>query len=299
MTSRKPPATPPASSAAPAQPSPRRTGGPAFYAAQARRALGIDPDGTLPRLAEIPAPIFQGGMALAASALCLLARPQLVGYAVGIAIDAALILVCCAAILLHARRVAPAGIRPGVEVCVLPAMVLASNAVALAGAQSAVLMGVSVVAAGTITAVVPHLEARRRAGHDTLAVRLGLDLAGIVAMLPLVLAGASNSLPAPVGMVLVGAGGAALCYDSLKADDPRSRLAMPGAASAGIALGLLSRLAVRGSAQGAGAVGLLLLWYGLRGLLATLQRRPPALVVLVEYSAFAAAAVALLVAGSR
>jgi hypothetical protein len=222
-----------------------------------------------------------------------------VGYAPGIAVDAALILVSCAAILLHARRVAPEGLRPGLEVCVLPAMVLVSNAVALAGAESPALMVVAVIAAGTITAVVPHLEARRRAGHDSLAVRLGLDLSGIVAMLPLVLAGASSSLPAPVGMALVGAGGAALCFDSLKADDKESRLALPGAGIAGISLAVVSRLAVRGSTQAAGAVALLLLWYGLRGLLTTSQRRPLAPVVLVEYTVFAGLAVWLLVMGSR
>jgi hypothetical protein len=147
--------------------------------------------------------------------------------------------------------------------------------------------------------VVPHLEALGRAGHDSLAVRLGLDLSGIIAMLPLVLAGSSSSLPAPVGMVLVGAGGAALCYDALKADDRESRLALRGAVIAGVALGVVSRLAVRGSAQGAGAVALLLLWYGLRGLLVTLQRRPLSPVVLIEYTAFAGVAVWLLVIGTR
>jgi hypothetical protein len=157
----------------------------------------------------------------------------------------------------------------------------------------------AVIAAGTITAVVPHLEARRRAGHDTLAVRLGLDLSGIVAMLPLVLAGASTSLPAPLGMALVGAGGAALCFDSMKADDRENPLAVPGAVFAGVSLAVASRLAVRGSAQGAGAVALLLLWYGLRGLLTTSQRRPPAVVVLVEYAAFAGFAIWLLVMGSH
>ena len=277
----------------------RRVGGHAFYAAQARQALGIEPESALPRLADIPLPIFQGGISLGASALCLLARPQLVGYVAGIAIDAALILVSCAAILMHARRVAPDGVRPGLEVCVLPAMVLVSNAVALAGAESAALMAVAVIAAGSITAVVPHLEARRRVGHDTLAVRLGLDLSGIVAMLPLVLAGTSSSLPGPVGMALVGAGGAALCFDSLKAEDRESRLAVPGAVFAGITLATVSRLAVRGSTQGAGAVALLLLWYGLRGLLTTWQRRPLALVVLVEYTVFAGLAIWLLVMGNR
>lgn len=273
-----------------------RAAGPAFYAAQARRALGIGPEHLLPRLPDIQAPLFQGALALAASALCLLGRPQLVGTLPGIAIDAALVAVTCGAIVYHARLLVPEGARPGVEVCVVPAVALVANAVALAGTDSVLLMGAAVALTGVITAAFPHLEALRVAGRAGPWARAGLDFAGTLAMLPFVLAAASTALAAPAGMAVVGCGGAALCYGARRTEDgPGGRGALIGAALVGLCLAGAARVAVRAPAQATGAAGLLLLWYALRGLVTRRERGWRRALAVLEFALIAVGAIAFLV----
>lgn len=285
--------------ARPALPQPSgREGGHAFYAAQARRALGISPEHLVPRLPDIPAPVFQGAVALAASALCILARPQLVGQTAGVALDAVLVAITCAAILYHARLVLPEGARPGIEVCVLPAAALVSNAVVLAGTASVAVMPVAVVATAVVAALVPHLDALRLRRSESTWVRVGLDLAGIVAMVPLALAGA-GSLPEVSRMLLAGAGGGAVCYDALRADRPRSPVAIAGAVVTAAALAAGALRATTATSQAYGAAGLLLLWYGLRGVGVSLLRRPVQRSALAEYAAVAIAAALLIVGSGR
>lgn len=292
---RSPPPGPPE----PAEPT-RERGGPrghAFYAAEARAALGIAPWISATHLPDVPAPAFQGVVALLTSGLVVLVRPQAVGVVAAGILDAALMALCCTAILFHARLVGRAGFRPGVEITALPAATLVALQITVAGTAWVVAGAVAVALTAAVIVLVPHLDALRSSGRDELGIRLGLDIAGILASVPFALVGASSAGWWSGRALLVGAGCGAICYDALRVEVGRGRRAVAGAVAVAVVIAVLTPAASRTVTQAAGATALLLLWYGLRGLGTTVLPGHPARAPVVEYSAFCLAAVATLVFG--
>ena len=268
--------------------------GHAFYAAEARAALGIAPWISATRLPDVPAPLFQGVVALLTSGLVVLVRPQAVGVVAASILDGALVVLCCVAILFHARLVGTPGARPGLEITALPAAALVALEVAVAGTGWVVAGAVAVALTAAVVVLVPHLDALRLAGRDGLGIRLGLDLAGILVAVPYALVGASTAWWWGGRAALAGAGCGAICFDTLRLDLSSTRRALAGALGIALVIAALTPAASRAVTQAAGATSLLLLWYGLRGLAMTLLPGKPARAPVIEYSAFGVAAVATL-----
>jgi hypothetical protein len=276
----------------------RHQRGHAYLAASARRALGVQV--AVARVADVPAPVFCAVVAAAASVVAVLLRPQRVPRGVGIPLDAVLVAACAASIVVHARvaeRHSGADERGGLEPALLPVAALCSLLVALAGSDG---WGVTVPAAVTCAVVVAlsaHVDALRAAEREGARERVLRDAAGSAVMIPIAVAGASTALAAParVGVVLLVAG-----LVSAAAVVPMSwrRTAARGAA-VGLVIGLTTLLAARAGTQAAGAAGLLLLWYGLRGVVASLPIARAQWLALLEYVAVTAGAAALLVTQAR
>src|ERR1017187_10658083 len=91
--------------------------GHAYYADQARRALGISAE---PRLAEVPFPIIHAALGVAACAVAVALRPGAVGLIGSVIGIAALCLVTGLALAAYDRFVYPAEHRPAVEAIGLP-----------------------------------------------------------------------------------------------------------------------------------------------------------------------------------
>ena len=269
---------------------PPRTGH-AWYADEARQALGVSHD-LLALPGRVPAPIFHAGVGMVVAGSALLARPQRVGYAGGIALDLLLAAVAAIALGYHARLVTPPESRPGAAAGILPAAALLSLALLLGGTGDAALSGVAVVVAATVIAGAPHLEALDAVDRQGPRLRLLRELAGFAVVLPVCVAGASASLSAPVRFAIVLVGAGAVVADTMRVERHPWRAVITGSISAGLATAAGSLVAL-GRGQAPGAVGLLLVWYGARGLVAHVGRGRGAL-QLIEHGAFVAVGGAVL-----
>jgi hypothetical protein len=281
-----------------AQPEPQpdtRSTGHAYYADQARRALGVTRE--LRILPRVPAPVFHGMVGVGVAAMAVLARPQIVGARRGVILDLLLAAVTALAIVYYDRLVCPPGARPGLEAGLLPAAALLSEAVVLASTDDAGAVVAAVPLAAMVMAVTPHLRALRAAGQEGWLQRLLGELIRVVVLLPVCLVGAS-SLVTWQRLALVAAGAGAVAYDALSAgDEPRhvARLRLlAGALLTGGAVAVAAVFAGTSSSQPGAAAGLLAIWHGAQGIVGHLGVNQVQRWAALEYAAFVAAgAVAL------
>ena len=273
---------------------PPRRGGHAFYAEQARRALGIQHEGPL---AELRAPIFHFTVGLLVAGIAVLARPQQVGLPLGIALDVVLAAMATLALLVFDRFSCPPDARPGLEGGALPTAALLAEAVVLAGTQQKPLWIPAAAVAAVVIAAAPHLSAMRLAGRDEAWLRLGRDAAGVAAMGPVLIAGCGTG-PAPLRGFMLAAASFLTVVDALHTERaPRVR-GLVIAAVVAVMVSVSVVPAMRGG-QTAAAASLLVLWYGLRGLAAAGGGGRWSRGAVFEYGVFVAIACALLTSAVR
>ena len=266
-------------------PSPRRAGGHAFYAEQARRALGIDHEGPL---AELRAPIFHFVVGALVAGIAVLARPQRVGLALGIGLDVLLMGLASLALLAFDRLTCPPEARPGLEGGALPTAALLAEAIVLAGTDQKQLWIPAAVVAAVVIAAAPHLSAMRIAGRDGAWLRVGRDAAGVATLGPVLIAGCSSAL-GPVRGFMLAAGSFLTVVDALHTERaPRVRgLIVAGVVAVVVAGSVIP--AQRGG-QAVAAATLLVLWYGLRGWAVVVATWRRSFGALAEYGSFVAVA---------
>lgn len=297
---------------------PEQRGGPAFYAAQARRALGIEHD-LWALTTHVPVPVFATAVGIAVAAGAFLARPQRLGYPAGIGVDVVLALLVGVAIVVQGRHALP-GRGWGVRAGLLPAAALLALALVLAGSDDRLVdVGAAAVAAAVIAATPLLVEdggawgARGRSWR-----RLVHDAAVVAVATPVAVAAASGHLAAAAGPVLAGValGALALATATVPADEDRRVSQGLGGATrepvgargegwwrpllaAAVVAVATAILAVPASSvgQGRGGAVVLLGWYGLRGGLEALLQAPRRASAMAEHVVFVAAAVGLLLAG--
>lgn len=270
-------------------------GGPAFYAAQARRALGLSSEvralGT-----RVPRPVFAAAVAVAVCAAAVLVRPQRLGYPVGVVLDVVLAGLTGATLVAHARLVCPSEVRPGVAAAFLPGAALLSLALVLAGTDDLVVDVVAAAVAAAVIAGVPYIETLEIAARASPVLRVGRDAAAVLTAVPACVA-AGSSLPGPARLVLVTVVTAALGADAGRHLAPW-RVALVVPAAVGAAVAGAAAVAATPLAQGPGAVAVLLAWHGSRGGLAhLLQPGPSRMAAVLEHAGFVAVAAAVLVLG--
>ena len=271
----------------------RRAGGHAFYAQQARRALGLEPEGVI---AQLRAPVFHFLLGAAVAGVAVLAQPQRVGLPLGIAIDVLLALLATLALTAY-DRLSPPEARPGLAGGALPTAALLAEAVVLAGAADMREWLPAVVVAAVVIAVAPHLSALRIAGRDDAWLRVARDAAGVAVMGPVLIAAGSPAL-GPVRGVMLALASFLTAIDALHTDRAGPRRMVVAAVLVAMAVsGSLAPAAHAGQAPGAAM--LLVLWYGLRGMAAAACAPRVARGALVEYAVFVGVAGAMLGLSAR
>jgi len=239
-------------------------------------------------------PVFTGLVGAAVAGTAVLVRPQQTGQPASALLDLLLAGLLALALAYHARLVCPPGARPGIAAAILPLAAVLSLGLVLDGTEQAVVGGITVAVTILVVALVPHLEAIAAAGLPPAASLRGARvLAGLAVAVPVCAAGAASGLSPLVRALLVLAGTGAAALDGMRAEGVRSGWAVP-ASVATASVTAVGSLGAPRVGQPVGAVALLLLWYGARGLLG--QHRPGRrhALALVEYGAFAAAAAAVL-----
>lgn len=270
-------------------PGPRRTGH-AFYADEARRALGIAREIRAVTVARVPAPVFHGAVGAGVAVTAVLVRPQATGWVLSTVLDVVLAALTALAIIHYDLVLCPEDTRPGPDSFILPVAAVISLAVALAGSADlridvlAVLIGAGVIVAA------PHLAALRAAGRETPLLRQVREITAVLVCVPAVLAGAAPGLSWWVRGTVVLLGTTAGAYDAVRADGVPWRRTALAALAAGLATALTAAAAGGLFGQAAIAMSLLLLWYGLRGLLGGLSAGRLGRGPLLEYGAFIVAA---------
>jgi hypothetical protein len=267
------------------RPPQRRVGGHAFYAEQARRALGLQLEGPL---AELRAPIFHFVIGAVVAGVAVLARPQLVGLGLGIGLDLLLTGLASLALLAFDRLTCPPEARPGLEGGALPTAALLAEAIVLAGTDEKRLWIPAAVVAAVVIAVAPHLSAMRIAGSDRAWLRVARDAAGVAVLGPVLIAGCSTA-PAVLRGFLLASGAFLTVVDAVHTERvPRLRGLVAAALVAATVAG--SVVPAQRGGQAAAAAMLLVLWYGLRGVAVILAGSRRSRGALAEYGLFVAIA---------
>ncbi|HEX3607243.1 MAG TPA: hypothetical protein VH134_15080 [Candidatus Dormibacteraeota bacterium] len=265
---------------------PRRTGH-AFYAEEARRALGVVREIRAVTVARVPAPVFHGVVGAAVALTAVLVRPQNTGWVLSPCLDFALVVLTALAIIHYDLVLCPEEHRPGPDAFILPVAAVISLAVSLAGSTDLRITVLAVLIAAGVIVAAPHLAAMRAAGLGGPAVRHLREAAPLLVCVPSVLAGAAPGLSWWVRGTVVLLGTTATAYDAGRTEDG---LAWRRTALAAVALGLVlaATATVAGGlfAQAPSAVSLLMLWYGLRGLLGGLVAGRLGRGQLLEYGIF-------------
>jgi len=276
-------------------PEPRPGRGHAFYAEQARRALGVQLPGPL---AELRTPFFHFLIGALVAGVAVVVRPQQVGVPLGIGLDVLLALLCVAALLTYDRLFCPPEARPGLESGALPIAALLGEAIVLAGTSDARLWVPAVVVAVLVVAAAPHLSAMRLAGREEAWLRLSRDAAGVAVMVPVLIAGCSTAT-GPVRGSMVFAGTFLTVVDAVHTEHGRRLRGLVAAVLAALAVSLCLIPATHGPQIPAAGGILLVLWYGLRGLAATACAPKVSRGAMAEYGVFVMAAAALLTTAGR
>ena len=262
-----------------------RRHGPAFLADQARQALGVSGE---PRsLAEVPLPLVHTGFGAAVCALAVLLRPQEIGLQTSAIADGVLAVMTVIALTGYDVLVYPRDQRPGLEGAALPGAAVVAFATVLAGVTPLTVRAAAGVAAALVIGGVPQLVARRALGQESWLVRLLRDIAGVLVLAPVLLAGASPVLATTWRIALVGSVTALVSFDGLRTERlSRARAILAALVIGGVIAGVAGLIGPSGANAGVRAAILLVLWYGLRGMaggFAVDARRGAAL---AEYAAF-------------
>ncbi|TMD09710.1 MAG: hypothetical protein E6J03_01345 [Chloroflexi bacterium] len=270
-------------------PAPRRTGH-AFYADEARRALGIVREIRAVAVARVPAPLFHGAVGAGVAVTAVLVRPQATGWVLSIALDIVLAVLTALAIIHYDLVLCEEETRPGPDSFILPVAAVISLAVSLAGTTDLRVNALAVLIGTGVIVAAPHLAAMRAAGQETPLLRQLREITAVLVCVPAVLAGAAPGLSWWVRGTVVLLGTTAGAYDAVRADGVPWRRTALAALAAGLATALTAAAAGGLFGQAAIAMSLLLLWYGLRGLLGGLSAGRLGRGPLLEYGAFIVAA---------
>jgi len=268
-----------------------RTGGGArghaYYAEQARRALGISSE---PRLAEVPFPIIHAALGVAACAVAVALRPGAVGLFGSVVGVTALCLMTGLALTAYDRFVYPPEHRPEVEAIALPVAALGAFFLVLAGTID---IRTRLVAAAITVAVcggLPHLGGLRASGREGWGARFLRDAAAIAVLVPVLLASASENLPLGlrVAVALVGIG--LVTLDGLQTETRLRHTAVLAALTAAIVTGAMVAVDWAVVTPGVAAAVTLVIWYGVRGIVAGAVIPPRRLSSVAEHLAVVAIA---------
>ena len=147
-------------------PAPRRTGH-AFYADEARRALGIVREIRAVAVARVPAPLFHGAVGAGVAVTAVLVRPQATGWVLSIALDIILAVLTALAIIHYDLVLCEEETRPGPDSFILPVAAVISLAVSLAGRTDLRVNALAALIGTGVIVAAPHLAAMPAAGQET------------------------------------------------------------------------------------------------------------------------------------
>ena len=267
-----------------------RRRGHGYLADQARNALGIT--GEVRVLAEIPLPMVHTAFGLAVVAAEVLLRPEAVGLNRSAAADAALAIVTGLILVAYDLLIYPSDSRPGPVGTALPMAAVLSFGTLLA---IAVLPLPIRIAGGVIAAVViggvPQLAGRRALGKEGWFTRLTRDVSGIAVLAPVLIGGASPTLPLRLRLVAVVAVVFLVSLDSLRTERLSIRLTILFALLvASLVVGGAAVVGANSAHAGLRAAILLVLWYGARGVAGALGGPHRRRGLIAEYAVFVLAA---------
>jgi hypothetical protein len=274
---------------------PRRSRGNAFYAESARAALGLR--GEVHTLADVPLPLVHTALGMAVCAVVAALRPQVLGLRTSAIACGSLALATALTLTLYDRLVYGRDLRHALAATGLPVAAIAAFVVVLAGTGDLSLRIPAGIIAALVIGGIPHLGGLRAAGREGTAARLLRDGAGIVVLAPLLPAAAGGALPTGASAALAGSGVLLVSADALLTEELHGRVALAGAV---LIAAILAGTVVELPAAGRGTVrsGLLLLvWYGLRGLVAVLLGRNRRGALAAEYGMFIVVAAAAIAVG--
>ncbi|MGD1053492.1 MAG: hypothetical protein ABR950_06650 [Candidatus Dormibacteria bacterium] len=232
----------------------------------------------------MPFPIVHAALGVTACAVAVALRPGAVGLGGSVVGVTALCFVTGLALAAYDRLVYPAEHRPAVEAIALPVAALGAFSLVLAGTVD---IRTRLVAAAITVAVcggLPHLGGLRATGRESWGGRFLRDAAAIAVLVPVLLASASQNLPLGlrVAVTLVGVG--LVTLDGLRSDETRLRHTLALAALTAVvvtgAMVVVDRLVVT---PGAAAAVTLVVWYGVRGMVAGAVVAPRRLSSVVEH----------------
>lgn len=275
----------------------RKPRGPAYLAEQARRVLILPQE--IHELGDIPLPLVHTALGIAVCALAVLARPQAVGLRASAILVSLLALATAIVLTVYDRLVYDPEIRPGVEGTALPMAALTAFECVMAASAGLPLRAAAAVAASLVIGGVPHLAYLRAVGREGLMARAARDAAGVAVLLPVMLVGVTPTLQwwSRSLLVLVAAG--LVTFDTFRTEAMSPWKAVAAATAAGCLVAAAAALSgsVSEAVTGDGGVRaalLLVIWYGVRGVLGGLAVRPRRLGAALEHVAVVAAAVAVL-----
>jgi hypothetical protein len=270
---------------------PRRGRGNAFYAESARAALGIGTE--VHTLADVPLPLVHTALGIAVCAVVAALRPQVLGVRTSVIASGSLAIVTALTLTAYDRLVYGRDVRHAAAATALPVAAIAAFVVVLGGTGDLVVRVPAAIIAALVIGGIPHLGGLRAAGREGTAARLLRDGAGVVVLAPLLLAAFDGPLPIGAAAGLCGAGVLLVSADALLTEALQGRVAVAGAlVIAAIMSGLVFVLpaAHRDTVR---AALVLVIWYGLRGVVAELLSGGRRRSLLLEYGAFVVGAAAV------
>jgi hypothetical protein len=263
---------------------PRRSRGNAFYAESARAALGLG--GEVHSLADVPLPLVHTALGIAVCAVVAALRPQVLGLRISVIVCGSLAMATALALTLYDSLVYGRDLRHALAATALPVAAIAAFVAVLGGTGELALRAPAGLIAALVIGGIPHLGGLRAAGREGTATRLLRDGAGIAVLAPLLLAAFDGPLSSAASAALCGAGVFLVSADALLTEELRGRAAAAGAAVlAGIMAGLVFVLPATGRDTIRAAL-VLILWYGLRGLIAATLSRGSRGALVAEYAVF-------------
>lgn len=272
-------------------PAPRRSRGNAFYAESARAALGVG--GEVHSLADVPLPLVHTALGIAVCAVVAAFRPQVLGLRGSVIVCGSLAIATALALTLYDHLVYGRDLRHALAATGLPVAAIAAFVVVLGGTGELALRAPAGLIAALVIGGIPHLGGLRAAGREGTATRLLRDGAGIAVLAPLLLAAYDGPLSTAASAALCGSGVLLVSADALLTEELRGSVAVAGAVVlAAIMAGLVFVLPGTGRDTVRAAL-LLVVWYGLRGLVAATLSRGSRGALIVEYGVFVVAAAAV------
>lgn len=273
-----------------------RRRGNAFYAENARTALGVRNE--VHSLADVPLPLVHTALGIAVCAVVASLRPQVLGLRGSVISSGALGVATATTLTLYDRLVYGRDLRHGVAATFLPVAAIAAFVVVLGGTGDLALRIPAGLVAALVIGGIPHLGGLRAAGREGTWTRLLRDGAGVAVLAPLLLAAFGGGLATWSSALLCGCGVLLVSADALLTEELAGRVAVAGGVLIAVLLAALVPL-LPAAGRGTVRAGLLLvLWYGLRGLAAALLSRSRHRPLLLEYGAFVALAGAAIAAGA-